>query len=269
LLVYGKINLQLKRTIKKFSTQFEGKSNPTILWTGNGYHIYQPLDGIVFEQEQIFYDFFSYLDGRDLTTEFMRFSEDYFTNGKADLQHSPSVKSCLIRVPGTFNSKNNEEVIIIQRWNGDRPPIQLITREFWYYLIQKRIDKIQEMEREQKIRAKFCNSSLKGDSANTINWVEKLLQTPIEDYRKFCMWRILCPYLINIRKMSKVEASLVLKEWLGKCDRVRKIDFNPQREVSARLKSVGPFLPSAKDKLKKEQPDLFNLLIKYEIFQKT
>ena len=94
-----KLDLQLKRTINKFSTQFEGKAQPTILWTGNGYHIYQPINGLVFEKFTIFYDFLQYLDGRDLTTEFLRFSEDYFTNNKADPQHSPSVRFCLIRVP--------------------------------------------------------------------------------------------------------------------------------------------------------------------------
>ena len=126
---------QLRKTLNKLfvkfqNERFQGEAHPTVLWTGNGYHIYQPLDGIVFEQEQIFYDFFLYLDGRDLTTEFMRFAEDYFTNGKADLQHSPSVKSCLIRVPGTFNSKNNEEVIIIQRWNGTGHQYKKLQRSF-------------------------------------------------------------------------------------------------------------------------------------------
>ena len=32
-------------------------------------------------------------------------------------------------------------------------------------------------------------------------WIEKLLQTPIEDYRKIVLWKILCPYLVNIHKV--------------------------------------------------------------------
>lgn len=90
----------------------------------------------------------------------MRSAEKYFTNSRADRQHSPSVKSCLIRIPGTFNSKNSEEVRIVQRWNGEWPPIQLITTDLMVYLIQKRIDKIQEKEKEQKLRAKFANPHL-------------------------------------------------------------------------------------------------------------
>ena len=41
----------------------------------------------------------------------MQFAEDYFTNKKSDPQHRPSVRSCLIRIPGTINSKYNQEVI--------------------------------------------------------------------------------------------------------------------------------------------------------------
>jgi hypothetical protein len=61
------------------------------------------------------------------------------------------------------------------------------------------------------------------------------------------MWRILCPYLINIRKLAKEDASTILKEWLRRCDGVRKLDFNSQREVSSRLRSVGPYLPLKKN----------------------
>jgi hypothetical protein len=35
---------------------------------------------------------------------------------------------------------------------------------------------------------------------NTIPWIEKLLQTPIDDYRKKAVALILAPYLINIKK---------------------------------------------------------------------
>lgn len=109
------LDKQLKNILKRLSERFQdarfnGKAHPTVLWTGNGYHIYQPIDGKVLEEELTFFNFLPYLDGHDLTTEFLRFAEEFFTNGKADPQHSPSIKSCLIRVPGTFNSKNNEEV---------------------------------------------------------------------------------------------------------------------------------------------------------------
>ena len=39
-------------------------------------------------------------------------------------------------------------------------------------------------------------------NSTTIRWIEKLLQTSIDDYRKIVVWRILTPYFINIRKCS-------------------------------------------------------------------
>jgi hypothetical protein len=33
--------------------------NPTVLWTGNGYHVYQPVSGIILEEYDTFYEFTS------------------------------------------------------------------------------------------------------------------------------------------------------------------------------------------------------------------
>ena len=46
------------------------------------------------------------------------------------------------------------------------------------------------------------NFGIKGDLIHSISWIEILLQTPIEDYRKNAIGLILAPYLINIRKFS-------------------------------------------------------------------
>lgn len=65
------------------------------------------------------------------------------------------------------------------------------------------------------------------------------------------MWRILCPYLININKLSKELAAIIIKDWLEKCDKARKVEFNPQRDVNIQLKNVKSFLPSSKENLEK------------------
>ena len=41
-------------------------------------------------------------------------------DNKADVNHNPSLKSCMVRVPGSINSKNGQEVRIIQEWDGNR-----------------------------------------------------------------------------------------------------------------------------------------------------
>jgi len=60
---------------------------PTVLWTGNGYHIYQPIDAVILEEFQQFEGF------EAPSTKFLRFAEYYLTNGQADPSHSPSFKS--------------------------------------------------------------------------------------------------------------------------------------------------------------------------------
>jgi hypothetical protein len=66
---------------------------------------------------------------------FIQFAEEYFTDSAADRLHNPTVKSCLVRNPGSINSKcitqgEDAEVKIIQRWDGVRASIQPMLREF-------------------------------------------------------------------------------------------------------------------------------------------
>jgi hypothetical protein len=42
-------------------------------------------------------------------------------------------------VPGTINGKNGSQVRIIQGWDGQRPCINWILRDFRRYLIEKKI----------------------------------------------------------------------------------------------------------------------------------
>jgi len=57
-----RLNNQLRKTLNRLLVtfrheRFHGEAHPTVLWTGNGYHIYQPIAGIVFEEEKVFFDF--------------------------------------------------------------------------------------------------------------------------------------------------------------------------------------------------------------------
>jgi hypothetical protein len=124
--------------------------NPTVLWTGNGYHIYQPVAGFILEEYETFYEFTKYLD-KDLTSLFIQFAEEYFTDYAADRLHNPTVKSCLLRIPGSLNSKcipnkeQDDEVKITQKWDGKRPHIRpsailedgLYKRELMFFLSEE------------------------------------------------------------------------------------------------------------------------------------
>jgi len=253
-----KLDKHLDETLKNLCIKFNEESYPTVLWTGNGYHIYQPIKGIVFEKYKIFYDFLPYVDNKNLTTEFLRFAKKVFTNGKDDPKHLPSIKSCLVRVPGTLNSKNNQKVRIIQKWDGKSPGIQWITSDFNDYLIKKKIDKVSKKEINNK-KKEYYNKKLYMQISKII-WIEKLLQTPIEDGRKQCLWQILCPYLINIRKLTNENAINILNQWLQRYDKVKKIDFDSTIYIKSDLKNVKEYLPPSKEKLKNQYPEIYNIL---------
>ena len=256
-----KLDTHLKKTLKNLSDKFYQEVYPTILWTGNGYHIYLPIEGIIFEKYKIFYDYLSYVDNRSLTTEFLRFAERFFTKGKSDPRHLPSVKSCLLRVPLTFNSKNGEQVKIIQKWDGRRPAIQWITRDFKKYLTKNKRGR-----RKGKEKREGENYNRSERQKNSIRWIENLLKTPIEDGRKQCLWRILCPYLVNIRKLTNEECIYLLKEWINKCDKVKRIDFDANSYIKNDLRYVKEYLPPSTQKLKNQYTELYDILKKNNIF---
>jgi hypothetical protein len=234
-----KLDDGLNKILRKVRAAAHGY--PTVLWTGNGYHIYQPMEGFILEEE----DRFARLkesDGKDLTSEFMQFAEEFLTKKKGDPQHNPSVNSCLVRIPGTINSKCGREVKLMQRWDGRKPAIQYLLRDFRIWLINKRLEQSKSTKRA---RSRTTNST-------TIQWIEKLLQTPLNDYRKFAVWRILAPYLINIKKSSAEETTGMIKNWLDKCSKLRPLDFNPDYAIKNNIKSAtrSGYLPTSLRKLK-------------------
>lgn len=101
-----RLELRLKKTLKKIE-DYDGF--PTVLWTGNGYHIYLPIRAIVLDQESIFSrDRFPHMlsamgkySNWSMSEVFLKYAEIFFTNGKADPLHKPKFKTCLIRIPGT------------------------------------------------------------------------------------------------------------------------------------------------------------------------
>lgn len=50
-----------------------------------------------------------------------------------------SFNNCLLRVPGSINSKVNQQVRIIQRWNDIRPSIRPLLYEFFLDVADKRL----------------------------------------------------------------------------------------------------------------------------------
>ena len=253
----------LSSTLRNIKEKLEGA--PTVLETGGGYHIYQPVYCKTALENVIEFNKFD-----RPSEQFLRFAKDYLSNYKADKNNNPSFKSCLLRIPGFINSKYNTKVKIIKKWNGYRPSITTdLLIGFRRYLIQKKID--QEKQR-QKILVERSKNKFVG-SSNNYSWIEHhLLQTSIEDFRKLVIDIILAPYLINVRKLSNLEESyMIIRNWLDKCNELRTLDNyrNVEYRINYALKNamnkgIGPM---SKEKIKTDSTysDLYQLLQKEKV----
>ena len=87
------------------------------------------------------------------------------------------------------------EVKIFQKWDGHRPDYRLLIGSFHADLI--------EQQQRQRARTDLSNNRpSNSDAPKTIPWIEKLLQTPIGDYRKHGANLIIIPYLVVCRGMT-------------------------------------------------------------------
>lgn len=271
----------LSKSLRKISKIFGTKS--TVLWTGNGYHIYQPLESVVLEQYDIFAKF------QDPSKQFLRFVKDFISYNKADISNNPSFKSCLLRIPNSINSKclvqdtnaqnhitNNQNkscVKIIQKWDGYRPSIKYLLRDFLHYLINQEIRKRKRLKKEVSKKAKYnqlllpslpsLSSFPRNKERTEIKWIEHLLEIPIIDYRKHTISLILASYLVNVKKISYKESMCILTDWLSRCNQVRKLDFDPDHLIRSSLNTaISKGIPPMKLETLKNR----NILVYQQVF---
>jgi hypothetical protein len=109
------MELALSKTLKNIKSLLDVE--PTVIWSGNGYHIYLVLDsdGIILEIIKQLVD----IKVNQLSLKFMRFVESFLSNNKSDKAHNTTVSfnNCMMRIPGSINSKNGCEVRIVKEWN--------------------------------------------------------------------------------------------------------------------------------------------------------
>jgi hypothetical protein len=237
----------VQETCKNIEQTLGGK--PTVLWSGNGVHIYQPVEAVVLERESKFVQF----DNPSQTL--LRFAAQFLSNHKSDTNNNPAFRSCLLRIPGSYNSKyieQNREVKIIQRWDGFRPRTNPLYYHFYIYLADKKLKEFNNMQTNK-------TESYRG---NTITWIEKLLETPIDDYRKNALNLILAPYLINVRKVSYDVALNIIESWLDKCGKLRPLDkdFNYMVRYALKYCAKNGNRPLKLDTLKMKNELLYDIL---------
>ena len=148
-----KSKLALDRALNKTLNNIKAKLDnayPTVIWSGHGYHIYLPTRAFILEEESIFAKF------DQPSRKFIQFAEQYLSNKKSDPCHAftMSFKNCMLRVPGSYNSKSQpvEEVKVIQRWDGNRSSIKSLLFDFYIYLQDLKLKKIQHHHTQKE----FC-----------------------------------------------------------------------------------------------------------------
>lgn len=134
------LNTVLYKVLDNINQRFHGVFKPTVLWTGNGYHIYLPVQlsgpSWCLGHTDLFLNVSKKPD-----VEFLRWAEYYLSDGLADPAHytTCSFNNMWCRVPGSFNLKVGvaKPVVLVQKWDGHRPYINWILRDFHSYLIDK------------------------------------------------------------------------------------------------------------------------------------
>ena len=175
---------------------------PLVIDTGNGYAIIQPiniisLSNVTLNQKRIL----------DVPKKFLLFAERYLTNNKCDMGNHPSLRSCLIRVPYSYNRKcllqdksyEESKVTIHSQWNGERAEIRNLP-------FMRHLSKL-ELQSQQVQKKSYNNGK--------IIYIERLLQTKIKDGKQRIFAQVLCPYLVNIKKLSLEESEKILLDYFG------------------------------------------------------
>jgi hypothetical protein len=228
-------------------------TDPTVLWSGRGYHIILPLNSnnVILENIQDF-------QGMDnISLKFLRYAESYLSLNKSDSQHNYTVSfnNCMLRIPGSINSKNGQAVKIIQKWDGLRPEINYLLAGFSRHIMN---EKYIELKKAQKSKQK---SPVPVDQNNRVGWIERLLQTPLSDHRKYSIWRILSPYLLNIRKLPDEVVTDIIRDWLNQSNQLRRLDFNYKQKIKDGIEGAKRgYLPIRLSKLKEENSGLYLML---------
>ena len=262
----------LSKTLKNIEAELNGK--PTVIWSGNGCHLIQPIDAVILEELDLFSPAVTGID--QPSVKFLRWAEAYLSDDKSDPAHNKTISfgNCMLRVPGSHNSKcprtndgildeGKTEVRILHEWNGHRPNMMLLIGSFHAYLVDQKIKQSQrERQLQRRQRQKYNSTTLTEITPGTIPWIEKLLTMSISDNRKYCIWRILAPYLVNVKKLTDEQSSQIMSEWLKKCNLVKRISFDEASRIRYDIQSAKKkgFYPIGWNQLKVENIDLMNTL---------
>jgi hypothetical protein len=103
------------------------------------------------------------------------------------------------------------------------------------------------------------------DPYRTIDWIESNIPSAasngIADHRKITIELVLAPYLVNVKKCDYDTAYNIIANWLDKCGKIRRLDFNPRYRINYALKransNTGPLYPMKQETIKSNYPQMY------------
>jgi hypothetical protein len=298
---------------------------PTILSTGNGLHIVVPLEldptkypSMPLDNTETWRDrllpgrmqasatlialthfrhgrYYSVPENLSPGNMLLRFGEDFLTNNKADVAHNPSVRSCMVRAPHSFNLKCikkglDSEVNIIGRWNRQKKGhILFLINRFHEHLRKLRQEQIRQAQIEERRRKRILRSDRILESASYMTvttsgkvattttapvnfsykywYIEPLAKIVITDFRKRAAGMVFAPYYLNIKGWSYAVAKHAILYWLDKCDQICSLGFDAEDKVNDWLEYIienstpdRKYLPLGEQKFKIHVPELYDQL---------
>jgi hypothetical protein len=201
-------NLALTRTLKHIKEQLNG--HPIVIWSGRGYHVIQPID-CAFKLDNV-KEFATLTDSPN--NKFLQFAGRYISGSRGGTGDHVALRSCMLSIPGSLNSKCKEcgldpTVKILQKWDGHRPD------QGYRFLIGSFYADLVGRHRQQPVTRLSFSALDSRVGRSEIWWIEKLLVTAIDDYRKRARDLMLVPYLVIQKGMTDEDqlCGIVMK-WL-------------------------------------------------------
>jgi|SRR5579875_231356 hypothetical protein len=97
---------------------------------------------------------------------------------------------------------------------------------------------------------------------NGYEYIERLLSTPVSDGRHRIIWLILTPYLINVKKLSEEDASMLIMKYIDKCNELTNTNAIDRLQYYIQYATVTGLMPPKLVTLQQTEPDLYNIITK-------
>ena len=82
------------------------------------------------------------------------------------------------------------------------------------------------------------SSAATTDKQQQLYWIERLLRTPIEDFRKYALDLIITPNLIVNMGLTEQQASPIILGWLDKRRESQRLTFNARSRTREKIRQA-------------------------------